>query len=191
MRLPLDDNATVEAVIADSQLLHAHIEVVALARESEQGRVSFRRIDAQIVTHDAIASGWRCPRDSFHDSDDVDYIGTGHCLEGKAKGLRSGETINESCTLPRRLRASAWDPAESRSSHRITSQRMNPRAMSVWIVAAASRAVCPRRNVQARVSFSPAVKNAIRPSAAWSRWTISSSAEGPSRNAAASSSGAS
>ena len=31
--------------------------------------------------------------------------------------------------------------------------------MSVWIVAAASSAVCPRRSVQARVSVSPPVKN--------------------------------
>jgi len=33
MRLPLDDNATVKAIVADSQVLHADIEVVALARE--------------------------------------------------------------------------------------------------------------------------------------------------------------
>ena len=37
--------------------------------------------------------------------------------------------------------------------------------MSVWIDAAASRAVAPRGSVQARVSFSPAVKKAIRSSA--------------------------
>ena len=40
---------------------------------------------------------------------------------------------------------------------------MNPRAMSVWIVAAASRAVSPFRSVQARVSLSPPVKNVISP----------------------------
>ena len=65
---------------------------------------------------------------------------------------------------------------------------MKPRAMSVWIVAAASSAVCPPRSVQARVSFSPAVKNVIRPSASLRRRTTSSSADGPSRNSAASSS---
>ena len=37
--------------------------------------------------------------------------------------------------------------------------------MSEWIVAAASSAVWPSRSVHARVSFSPAVKNVIRPSA--------------------------
>jgi hypothetical protein len=35
MRLPLDDNATVKAIVADSQVLHADVEVVALAREIE------------------------------------------------------------------------------------------------------------------------------------------------------------
>ena len=61
--------------------------------------------------------------------------------------------------------------------------------MSEWIVPAASSAVWPERSVHARVSFSPAVKNVIRPSASLSRRTTSSRAEGPSRNAAASSSG--
>ena len=88
-----------------------------------------------------------------------------------------------------RLAASAWEPASSKSSAEITSQRMKPRAMSVWIVAAASRAVCPSRSVQARVSLSPTVKNAISPSASFNLRTTSSSAEGPSRNSAASSSG--
>ena len=65
---------------------------------------------------------------------------------------------------------------------------MKPRAMSEWIDAAASSAVWPRRSVQARVSFSPAVKNVIRSSASRSRRTTSSSAEGPSRYSAASAS---
>ena len=77
-----------------------------------------------------------------------------------------------------RFDASAWEPASSRSSQRITSQRMNPRAMSEWIVPPASSAVWPSRSVQARVSFSPAVKNVIRPSASLSRRTTSSSADG-------------
>jgi hypothetical protein len=87
--------------------------------------------------------------------------------------------------VPRR-EASACEPAASRSSVEIVSQRMKPRAMSEWIDAAASSAVCPRRSVQARVSFSPAVKNVIRSCASRSRRTSSSSAEGPSRNSAAS-----
>ena len=61
--------------------------------------------------------------------------------------------------------------------------------MSEWIAAAASSAVWPRRSGQARVSFSPAVKNVIRSSSSRRRRATSSSAEGaPSRNAAASSS---
>ena len=54
----------------------------------------------------------------------------------------------------------------------MTSQRMNPRAMSEWIVPAASSAVSPRRSVHARVSFSPAVKNVTRSSTSNSRRTI-------------------
>ena len=88
---------------------------------------------------------------------------------------------------PRCLGVGAGAPAGRRP--RITSQRMKPRAMSVWIVAAASRAVCPSRSVQARVSLSPTVKKAISPSASFNLRTTSSSAEGPSRNSAASSSG--
>ncbi len=60
----------------------------------------------------------------------------------------------------------------------MTSQRMKPRAMSEWIVAAASSAFCPRRSVQARVSLSPAVKKLMRPSSSLSRRTTSSSADG-------------
>ena len=33
VRLALDDNRTVETIVADGQVLHANIEVVALARE--------------------------------------------------------------------------------------------------------------------------------------------------------------
>ena len=67
---------------------------------------------------------------------------------------------------------------------------MNPRAMSEWIEAAASSAVCPRRSVHARVSFSPAVKNVIRSSASRRRRITSSSADAlpSSRNSAASAS---
>src|SRR6476646_10721857 len=85
---------------------------------------------------------------------------------------------------------SGREPRSTRSRQLITSQRMNPRAMSVWIVSAASSAVSPLRSVQARVSLSPAVKNVTRSSASWSFPAISSSADcPPSRNSAASSSG--
>jgi hypothetical protein len=41
---------------------------------------------------------------------------------------------------------------------------MKPRAMSEWILAAASRALVPRLMVHARTSSSPTVKNEISPS---------------------------
>src|SRR6476620_7840151 len=87
-----------------------------------------------------------------------------------------------------RLAASACEPASTRSSQRITSARMKPRAMSVWIVSAASSAVRPRRSDHARVSFSPAVKKLINPSSSLRRRTTSSRAEAPSRKPAASAS---
>ena len=106
MRLPLDDNATVKAIITDGQVLHANVEVVALAREIQQSGVPFRRIDTKLVTYDAIALGYRRRADTFHETDDVDYIGIRHVWRGSPRS-GSGETINEGCKLPRRLRASA------------------------------------------------------------------------------------
>ncbi len=85
MRLPLDDNATVKAIIADSQVVHADIEVVALAREIEERGVLFGRIDPQLVTYDGIASSYGRPGDAFRYTDDVDYIGTGHVWRGRPK----------------------------------------------------------------------------------------------------------
>jgi len=41
IRLPLDDNATVKAIIADGQVLHADVELVALAHEIDQCGVPF------------------------------------------------------------------------------------------------------------------------------------------------------
>src|SRR5579884_2233832 len=65
---------------------------------------------------------------------------------------------------------------------------MKPRAMSEWIVSAASSALSPRCSVHARVSFSPAVKNVIRSSVSTSLRTTSPSADSPPpRNSAASS----
>ena len=84
------------------------------------------------------------------------------------------EPLQPALRRPRRA-----SPHSRRSSQRITSQRMKPRAMSEWIVPAASSAVWPRRSVQARVSLSPTVKNVIRPSASLSRTTTSSSADAP------------
>ena len=85
MRLPLDDNVTVKAIIADGQVLHADVEVVALAREIEQSGVPFRRIDPKLVTYDGIASSYGGPGDAFRYTDDVDYIGTGHVWRGRPK----------------------------------------------------------------------------------------------------------
>jgi hypothetical protein len=85
MRLPFDDNATVDTIIADRQVLHADVEVVALAREFEQSGVPFRRIDSKLVTYDPIASGDRRRANTFHVTDDVDDIGIGHVWRGKPK----------------------------------------------------------------------------------------------------------
>ena len=59
--------------------------------------------------------------------------------------------------------------------------------MSVWIVAAASSAVWPRRSVQARVSVSPAVKKTISPTASKKSREDRLDSSPPSRNADASS----
>lgn len=85
MRLPFDDNATVKTIIADGQVLHADVEVVALAREIEQSGVPFRRIDSKLMTYDSIASGYRRRAATFHDTVDVDYIEIGHVWRGKPK----------------------------------------------------------------------------------------------------------
>jgi transposase-like protein len=45
--------------LADGQVLHTDVEVVALAREIKQSGVPFRRIDTKLVTHDVIALGYR------------------------------------------------------------------------------------------------------------------------------------
>ena len=84
MRLPLDDHVTVKTIVADGQVLHADVEVVALAREIEQSGVPFRRIDPKLVTYDAIAllpsSRQHLPRHRR-----VDDIGIGHVWRGKPK----------------------------------------------------------------------------------------------------------
>jgi hypothetical protein len=84
MRLPFDDNATVNTIVADRQVLHADVEVVALAREFEQSGVPFRRIDSKLVTYEPIASGYRRRANTFHDTGDADDIGIGHVWRGKS-----------------------------------------------------------------------------------------------------------
>ena len=66
-------------------MLHADVEVVALAREIEQSGVPFRRIDPKLVTYDAIASADRRRANTFHDIDDVDDIGIGLVWREKPK----------------------------------------------------------------------------------------------------------
>ena len=80
VRLPLDDNAAVEPVIADGQVLDAYVEVVALAGEIDQSGMPLRRIDQELVTHAfaAVGSG-RCLA-MFRDIDR-----TGHVWRGKPK----------------------------------------------------------------------------------------------------------
>src|SRR5262249_29723661 len=56
IRLPLDHNAPIEAVIADGQSLHADIEVGALAGETNQRGRKLRRIDQELMTR-ALAAG--------------------------------------------------------------------------------------------------------------------------------------
>src|ERR1700682_44627 len=105
MRLPLDHNATVKAIIADGQVLYTDVEVNAPAREVEQNGVPLRRIDPKLGTYDALASDELRPAkiSKRHGRHRLHRDWT--CLEGKTQVPRSGETINESCTLPRRLRA--------------------------------------------------------------------------------------
>ena len=57
-------------------------------------------------------------------------------------------------------------PMSSSSRQKITSARMNPRWRSEWITPAHSGALAPARNVHARDSVSPVVRNVRRPS----RW---------------------
>ena len=61
----------------------------------------------------------------------------------------------------------------------MTSARMKPRWMSVWIRPAHSGAFDPARNVQARVSLSPVVRNVRRPSRWYAERTIRNRAPSP------------
>jgi hypothetical protein len=100
VRLSFDDDPLINEGVTDSEMFHAHREVAASAYEIEQCGVSFGSVDAK-------------PSVPCHVRGTGTALGTSvvggdvHHLEGKTKGPQSGETINESCTLPRRLRASA------------------------------------------------------------------------------------
>ena len=62
IRLPLDDNATIETIVADRQALHPYFEIAALAHEFEQSSVPLRLINQQLMTHKVPAGSSR----AFH-----------------------------------------------------------------------------------------------------------------------------
>jgi hypothetical protein len=100
VRLSFDDDPIINEVVTDSETFHANREVAASACEIEQCGVSFGSVDAK-------------PPMPYHVRGADTVLGTSivggevHHLEGKAKSPQSGETIDESCKVPRRLRASA------------------------------------------------------------------------------------
>jgi len=87
-------------VVTDDETFHTNVEVSASACEIEQCGVALRKVDAKPPLPRRI----RVADTAFGISINSGDV---HHLEGKAKGPQPGETINESCTLPRRLRASA------------------------------------------------------------------------------------
>jgi hypothetical protein len=99
VRLSFDDDTAIDEVVTDGKTFHADVEISTSACEIEQCGVSLRTVDAKPPL----------PR-HVRDADIVGLSINGwdvHHLEGKAKGPQSGETINERCKWPRRLRASA------------------------------------------------------------------------------------
>ena len=100
VRLSFDDDPIIDEVVTDRETFHANLEVAASACEIEQCSVSFGNVDAKppMPCH---VRGADTALGSSIVGGDVNH------LEGKTKGPQSGETINESCKLPRRLRASA------------------------------------------------------------------------------------
>ena len=95
-----DDDPAFNEVVTDSETLHANLEVAASASEIEQCGVSLGSVDAEPPTPCRVRAADTALGASI-------VGGDVHHLEGKAKGPQSGETINESCKSPRRLRASA------------------------------------------------------------------------------------
>ena len=59
--------------------------------------------------------------------------------------------------------ALAHEPSSSNSAQRMASARMTPRCRSEWMTPAHSGALAPARNVRARDSVSPVVRNVRRP----------------------------
>ena len=100
IRLSFDDDPAINEVVTHSETFHANLEVAASACEIEQCGVSLGSVDAEPPTPCHVRGADTALGTSIGRGDE-------HHLEGKAKGPRSGETINESCKLPRRLRASA------------------------------------------------------------------------------------
>src|SRR3990170_2907999 len=98
VRLALDDDTTIDDVVADGETLQLNIEVAAVPCEIKQRSVPFRKVDAKQV-----------PPRSWHGNAlgiPINSGGVRH-MEGKAKGPRSGETTNGATTSRRHLRASA------------------------------------------------------------------------------------
>ena len=100
VRLSFDDDTAINEVVTDGKTFHANVEVTASACEIKQCGVSLGRIDAKPPLP-------RHVRDADTALGNSVDGGNVHHLEGKAKGPQPGETINESCKVPRRLRASA------------------------------------------------------------------------------------
>ena len=100
VRLSFDDDPIINEVVTDSETFHANLEVAASACEIEQCGVLLGSVDAEPPTPCHVRGADAALGTSI-------VGGDVHHLEGKAKGPQSGETINESCKLPRRLRASA------------------------------------------------------------------------------------
>jgi len=100
VRLSFDDDTAINEVVTDDETFHTNVEVSASACEIEQCGVALRKVDAKPPLPRRI----RVADTAFGISINSMDV---HHLEGKAKGPQPGETINESCKLPRRLRASA------------------------------------------------------------------------------------
>lgn len=76
MRLALDDNAAVNPIIAEGQVLDVHGEVVALAGKLDQSGTALRGIDQEIMTRELATAGFR-RRLTLRDIDRTGHICTG------------------------------------------------------------------------------------------------------------------
>jgi hypothetical protein len=57
IRLPLDNDAAVNPIIADGQVLDAHREIVGLAGEFDQSGTARRGVDQKLMTRQLAAGG--------------------------------------------------------------------------------------------------------------------------------------